>query len=219
MKRIFIRSILTSSLILAFTYPQVLSAKEDPIEKSVENLRTRVRERKELAAMQRDILRKKFSEQYSTPKRKISPRKASGPPKSAAKDPCRELRPTISEIAKQYKFDPIDIESMIRTESSCNVKASGTKGEIGLTQVMPSTVLDKLRKDPKFNILVGTHILAENRKKFGDTKKAILAYNKGEGGARKALAAGKKPEQIEHVKRFLRHKKSLEIIEVSTPIY
>ena len=77
------------------------------------------------------------------------------------------------------------------------------KGALGEMQVMPKTI-----KDPGFGVIpakdaspdeiarVGVDYLQAMTKKYGDTEKALVAYNWGPGSTDKWIAAGAKPEAL-----------------------
>lgn len=99
------------------------------------------------------------------------------------------------------------IMAVIDKESQFNPRAIGTSGEIGLMQIMPATAALMAKNlnwswyepptkkdgkyvslgslgDPKLNIYIGIQYLKERRDKFGDTKTALQAYNRGDDKAR-----------------------------------
>lgn len=77
------------------------------------------------------------------------------------------------------------------------------KGALGEMQVMPATI-----KDPGFGVIpakssspdeiarVGKDYLQAMTQKYGDTEKALIAYNWGPGSTDKWIAAGAKPEAL-----------------------
>jgi hypothetical protein len=77
------------------------------------------------------------------------------------------------------------------------------KGALGEMQVMPGTI-----KDPGFGVIpakssspdeiarVGVDYLQAMKQKYGDTEKALIAYNWGPGSTDKWIAAGAKPEAL-----------------------
>ena len=77
------------------------------------------------------------------------------------------------------------------------------KGALGEMQVMPKTI-----KDPGFGVIpakssspdeiarVGRDYLQAMTQKYGDTEKALVAYNWGPGSTDKWIAAGAKPEAL-----------------------
>ena len=95
---------------------------------------------------------------------------------------------------------------------------TSAKGALGEMQVMPKTI-----KDPGFGVTpardksadeiarVGVDYLQAMKQKYGDTEKALIAYNWGPGSTDKWLAAGADPKKlpaetrtyVERVKGFL----------------
>src|SRR5579862_2620680 len=84
---------------------------------------------------------------------------------------------------------PPDLAVQVATqESGLNPDALGSKGELGLFQLMPSTaaqlgVADPL--DPIQNAQGGVAYLAELFNQFGDWATALTAYNWGPGNVAK----------------------------------
>jgi len=77
------------------------------------------------------------------------------------------------------------------------------KGALGEMQVMPKTVLDPgfgvvpaRDKSPDEIARVGVDYLQAMKQKYGDTDKALIAYNMGPGATDKWLASGAKPEAL-----------------------
>ena len=85
-------------------------------------------------------------------------------------------------------------------ESTFSMDAVGVLGEVGIMQLNPgpdgayhaelerATGLDPTT--PEGNIAGGCYMLGTYMQKYGDQAKAAMAYNMGEGGAKKAWAAG-----------------------------
>lgn len=80
--------------------------------------------------------------------------------------------------------------ALIQQESGWNAYAVGTKGEIGLTQLMPTTAqeLGVNAWDALDNLKGGAAYLKAQFQKFGDWAKALAAYNGGPGGVDKPAA-------------------------------
>jgi len=92
------------------------------------------------------------------------------------------------------------------------------KGALGEMQVMPKTILDPgfgvapaKDKSPDEIARVGVDYLQAMKQKYGDTEKALIAYNWGPGSTDKWLASGADPKKlpaetrtyVERVKGFL----------------
>ncbi len=85
-------------------------------------------------------------------------------------------------------------------ESQFNMDAVGAIGEVGIMQLNPgpsgsyhaeleaTTGADPTT--PAGNIVCGVYMLGKYMDKYGDPAKAVMAYNMGEGGAKRAWAAG-----------------------------
>ena len=88
---------------------------------------------------------------------------------------------------RQHAVDPLLILAVIAVESRYNPVAESVLGAKGLMQVIPRFHLEKLLDhggerallDPDVNIQVGTQILREYLRRFGETETALQMY----GGA------------------------------------
>lgn len=84
----------------------------------------------------------------------------------------------------QYSVDPLLILAVMAVESRYNPVAESGVGAMGLMQVMPKFHLEKLVDhggepallEPEVNILVGTRILREYQRRFGDVETALQMY-------------------------------------------
>lgn len=108
------------------------------------------------------------------------------------RDPVKKLlerssnyHSTIVDAARKHGVDANLIRSVIAVESCYNPKAVSAAGAEGLMQLMPDTaerfgVTDSF--DIKQNISAGTRYLKFLQQRYpGDLKKALAAYNAGEG--------------------------------------
>lgn len=88
---------------------------------------------------------------------------------------------TAKEIAASKNIPADLFSALIETESGWNAFAVGSKGEIGLTQLMPATaqMLKVQAFNPRENLIGGATYLAMQFEKFGDWRKALAAYNAG----------------------------------------
>jgi soluble lytic murein transglycosylase-like protein len=92
----------------------------------------------------------------------------------------------IEEAATKERLEPALLRALIRVESNFNHKATSRVGAKGLMQIMPFTAEELGNKkaldhrNPRANILAGTHYLRTLINKFtGDLKLALAAYNAG----------------------------------------
>ena len=91
------------------------------------------------------------------------------------------------------------------------------KGALGEMQVMPKTILDPgfgvtpaKDKSPDEIARVGRDYLQAMLGKYGDTEKALVAYNWGPGATDKWLASGAKPEALpQETKTYVQRVKGL----------
>lgn len=98
----------------------------------------------------------------------------------------------IEEAATKERLEPALLRALIRVESNFNHKATSRVGAKGLMQIMPLTAAELGNKkaldhrNPRANILAGSHYLRKMINEFsGDLKKAIAAYNAGPSAVRK----------------------------------
>jgi len=114
-----------------------------------------------------------------------------------------KLAGVIWEESKRYNYDPLLLMAVILSESSLRKGQVSEAGAQGLMQLLPSVGRDLADRsgiewqgqeplfDPVVNIRLGTLHLFEQILKFRDFKKALVAYNMGEGRLRGRLAENK----------------------------
>lgn len=94
----------------------------------------------------------------------------------------------IVELCGNYDLDPALVFAVIEQESQYDAYAvNDDEGCMGLMQIQTCNLIPyKLDKpfDPIENTRVGIQILAEHLEKYGDIKKALMAYHCGENGAK-----------------------------------
>jgi soluble lytic murein transglycosylase len=107
-------------------------------------------------------------------------------------DEVGKLAEVVYDESKRYGYDPLFIMAIILTESSFKRGQVSSKGARGLMQVIPFVGADVAQRagvdwegsqtlnEPEANIKLGTRHLFEQILKFGDVKKALVAYNMGE---------------------------------------
>lgn len=93
-------------------------------------------------------------------------------------------------VADAYQIPRSLFRALIQQESGWNAYAIGSKGEIGLTQLMPTTAteLGVNAWEPLSNLKGGAAYLAAQFKQFGNWATALAAYNGGPSGTNKAAA-------------------------------
>ena len=118
-------------------------------------------------------------------------------------DEVRELTDVIYTESKRYEYDPMFVLAIILTESSFKKGQRSHVGARGLMQVVPFVGKDLAERsdvewdgsstlfEPKANIKLGTQHLFEQILKFGDVKKALVAYNVGETRLRSIIRRNK----------------------------
>ena len=112
-----------------------------------------------------------------------------------------KLAKLIHDISKDEQVDPELIYRIIWAESRFKPNCVGIVGEIGLMQVRYGTALTvdpgatrKKLFDPAYNIRIGIKHLKDHLHFYrGDTKLALLAYNRGRGRVNELLGMGINP--------------------------
>lgn len=112
------------------------------------------------------------------------------------------LAAAIHDHAVEANIDPQLAYGLVKTESSFKPRATSHVGARGLTQVMPRTArwLQPGTKaeqlyDQETNLRLGFRYLRQLIDKYeGDTKLALLAYNRGPGTVDKVLRRGGDPD-------------------------
>ena len=112
-----------------------------------------------------------------------------------------DLAASVFDAALSEGIDPELAFRLVKLESDFNQHATSPVGAIGLTQVMPSTAkyfkkgIDREGLyDAKTNLQVGFRYLHTLVNQYqGNTKLALLVYNRGEVAVRNAMAAGENP--------------------------
>lgn len=121
----------------------------------------------------------------------------------------------ISDIAKEYHFNEMDLRAIIRVESNNNPKAvhHDRNGSIsyGLMQIN-SIHLPELRKKKIFardlfnackNVRFGATLLSRNLERYKTMDRAIAMYNPGDPRyLRKVRMAGRQIRQEQILERF-----------------
>ncbi|MGH9663497.1 MAG: lytic transglycosylase domain-containing protein [Bryobacteraceae bacterium] len=108
----------------------------------------------------------------------------------------------VKETAGKYKVDPLLVHSVIQVESNYNPYAVSPKGAEGLMQLVPSTARRfgvKNSFDAQENIEAGVKYLKHLQDLFGDDRKALAAYNAGEGAVARYDAIPPYPETVTYV--------------------
>jgi len=112
-----------------------------------------------------------------------------------------KLAKLIYDISKDEQIDPELVFRIIWAESRFKPDCVGIVGEIGLMQVRYGTALTidpgatrKKLFDPAYNIRIGIKHLKDHLHFYrGDTKLALLAYNRGRGRVNELLSLGINP--------------------------
>lgn len=118
-------------------------------------------------------------------------------------DEVGELTNVIYSESRKYDYDPMFVLAVILTESSFRRGQQSHVGARGLMQVRPFVGEDVAPRagvdwegsetlfQPEKNVKLGMHYLFEQILKFGDVKKALVAYNLGEARLRSILRTEK----------------------------
>jgi soluble lytic murein transglycosylase-like protein len=114
----------------------------------------------------------------------------------------RALAEQIYDNAVRANIDPEIAFGLVRTESEFKSSATSHVGAVGLTQLMPATArwmragttVADLR-EPGVNLSIGFKYLRQLLDKYeGDSKNALLAYNRGPGIVDRILKRGGDPD-------------------------
>lgn len=111
------------------------------------------------------------------------------------------IQEQIVATANLYGVPPEIALSIARAESDFNQAAMGSKGEIGIFQLMPSTAAElgvnaSVLED---NITGGITYLKQMFDKFGDWGKAVAAYNAGPRNVSKGKIPSSTQEYVSKV--------------------
>lgn len=110
-----------------------------------------------------------------------------------------QLTQVIYDESQRFGYDPRLLLAVILTESSMKKGQKSDMGAEGLMQVKPSVGLAVAERrgiawkghlslfEPAYNVQLGSLYLFELIMKFGDVKKAVIAYNLGETEVRQRL--------------------------------
>ncbi|MBS2032307.1 MAG: lytic transglycosylase domain-containing protein [Deltaproteobacteria bacterium] len=136
----------------------------------------------------------------------------------APRDEIR-LAATIVREAHSQGLDPRLVAAVVEVESGFDRFAISPVGALGLMQLMPATANALSPGDGasrlfelEGNVALGCRYLATLVREFGGVDRALLAYNMGPAGARKALAGPRArellagyPQQVQRArKRMMR---------------
>ncbi len=108
----------------------------------------------------------------------------------------------IHEAATENGIKPDVAFGLVHTESGFKDQATSHVGAIGLTQLMPATarwlkpgVTRSDLRNSETNLNIGFKYLADLIEKYdGNTKLALLAYNRGPGTVDRLLKRGRNPD-------------------------
>jgi hypothetical protein len=120
----------------------------------------------------------------------------------AAYNLSRELAEEIYDVAASENIEPEIAYGLIRAESAFKNSATSPVGAVGLTQLMPRTaawmepgVTRAQLRDSGTNLRIGFKYLRSLIDKYeGDTKLALIAYNRGPGTVDRELRNGRDPD-------------------------
>lgn len=124
---------------------------------------------------------------------------------------AEELRPyhfLIERVAESHDLDPKLFGALVDAESGRRADAVSPKGARGLAQLMPSTAerfgVSDIH-DPEDNLTGAARYLRWLIDRYsGDLRRAVAAYNAGEGAVDRARGVPNYPETKAFVERVLR---------------
>lgn len=113
-----------------------------------------------------------------------------------------QLAGDIYDIAREEGIEPKVAYGLVKTESTFRNEATSHVGAVGLTQLMPRTAAwlepgTSVRdlRDQRTNLRIGFRYLDQLIEKYkGDTRTALLAYNRGPGTVDNVLKRGGNPD-------------------------
>jgi hypothetical protein len=113
-----------------------------------------------------------------------------------------ELAAEIYDAAAEQSIDPEIAFGLVRAESSFKNSSTSPVGAVGLTQLMPRTaswlepgVTRAQLRESQTNLRIGFKYLRSMIDKYdGDTRLALLAYNRGPGTVDRELRNGRNPD-------------------------
>jgi hypothetical protein len=110
---------------------------------------------------------------------------ASSPTATAPRPPLAELRAMVEQAARRTSLDVKLAQAVVRTESNYEPLAISRRGAMGLMQIMPTVARTYAVRDPynpRENLEAGMRHLVTLLQRFrGDVRRALAAYNAGEG--------------------------------------
>ncbi len=111
-----------------------------------------------------------------------------------------DLASLIYDTALREGIEPELAFRLINIESRFVVRARSSAGALGLAQVQPATarfyhpgITPEELFDPETNLRIGFRFLHDLIGVYGDTRLALLAYNRGPGRLRELLDRGQDP--------------------------
>lgn len=111
-----------------------------------------------------------------------------------------DLAALIYDTALQVGLDPELAFRLVNIESGFKVKAVSSANALGLAQVQPATARfyepDITREElfePAMNLRIGFRYLRDLLRVYGDTKLALLAYNRGPARLKQLMDEGHDP--------------------------
>lgn len=118
-----------------------------------------------------------------------------------------QLAALIQKSGDKYSVDPNLLSALIHQESNYNPAAISSKKAGGLTQLMPGTAKEMGvtdRSDPTQSVEGGAKYLGMLLEKYGDTSKALAAYNAGPSAVNKYEGVPPYAETQEYVSRIMK---------------
>jgi soluble lytic murein transglycosylase-like protein len=119
-----------------------------------------------------------------------------------------DLAEMVEAAARRHGLDPELVRAVVAVESGFRPDAVSPKGAQGLMQLMPATARSlgvKDAFDPFSNLDGGTRYLRILVTRYGgDLRRALAAYNAGEGAVARHGGVPPYPETLAYVRKVLR---------------
>jgi soluble lytic murein transglycosylase len=125
-----------------------------------------------------------------------------------------EYESIVTGHARNYDLDPALLAAVIYQESKFEADARSSAGAIGLMQLLPDTAMGIATRtggsrfrvedlyDPEINVRYGAWYLRHLLDRYGDERRALAAYNGGQGNVDRGVVYAETEEYVERVEEL-----------------